>query len=147
MLPLYLLTAAKTKQILIELKNGETLNGGLVNCDSWMNLTLKDVIQTSSNGETFLKIPEVYIRGNHIKYLRLPEEIMDYAKEQNILNMEQRNRNQKRRGNSNYSHNTNNNNRRGGNRNGGGYNSGRRFNGNNANANANAHSNTNQAQN
>lgn len=74
-----MLTAAKTKQILIELKNGETLNGGLVNCDSWMNLTLKDVIQTSSNGETFLKIPEVYIRGNHIKYLRLPEEVCIFS--------------------------------------------------------------------
>ena len=60
---------------MIELKNGETLNGALVNCDPWMNLTLKDVIQSSSNGEDFLKIPEIYIRGIHIKYLRLPEEV------------------------------------------------------------------------
>lgn len=74
-LPLYLLTSAKTKQVLIELKNGETLNGALVNCDPWMNLTLKDVIQSSANGEDFLKIPEIYIRGIHIKYLRLPEEV------------------------------------------------------------------------
>lgn len=59
----------------MELKNGESLNGQLVNCDSWMNLTLKDVIQSSSNGETFVKLPECYIRGNHIKYLRLPEEV------------------------------------------------------------------------
>ncbi|KAG7661126.1 uncharacterized protein J8A68_005363 [[Candida] subhashii] len=98
MLPLYLLTAAKTKPVLIELKTGETYNGDLVNCDSWMNLTLKDVIQTSANGDEFTKIPEIYIRGMHIKFLRIPEEIMDYAKEQNVLNMEQRNRNQKRRG-------------------------------------------------
>jgi U6 snRNA-associated Sm-like protein LSm4 len=40
-----------------------------------MNLTLKDVIQSSANGEDFLKIPEIYIRGIHIKYLRLPEEV------------------------------------------------------------------------
>ena len=59
----------------MELKNGESLNGQLVNCDSWMNLTLKDVIQSSSNGEDFVKLPECYIRGNHIKYLRLPEEV------------------------------------------------------------------------
>ncbi|ODV79714.1 Sm-like ribonucleo protein, partial [Suhomyces tanzawaensis NRRL Y-17324] len=109
-LPLYLLTAAKTKHVLIELKNGETLNGDLVNCDSWMNLTLKNVIQSSANGDEFLKLPEIYIRGIHIKYLRLPEEIMDHAKEQNILNMEQRNRNQKRRNNVG---NGGNNNRRG----------------------------------
>lgn len=33
--------------MLVELKSGETLNGHLVNCDTWMNLTLKEVIQTS----------------------------------------------------------------------------------------------------
>lgn len=84
---------------MIELKNGETLNGDLVNCDSWMNLTLKNVIQSLANGEEFTKIPEIYVRGIHIKYLRLPEEIMVHAKEQSMLTMEQRNnRNQKRRG-------------------------------------------------
>ncbi|KAK6461642.1 hypothetical protein DFJ63DRAFT_297878, partial [Scheffersomyces coipomensis] len=117
MLPLYLLTSAKSKEILIELKNGESLNGELVNCDSWMNLTLKNVIQTSPNGEEFVKIPEIYIRGNHIKYLRLPEEVMDYAKEQNMINMEQRNRNQKRRGGNdqrNYNNNNNYSGRQGG---------------------------------
>lgn len=59
----------------MELKNGETLNGVLTNCDSWMNLTLSDVIQTSPNGEEFTKVAEIYIRGNHIKYLRLPEQV------------------------------------------------------------------------
>ncbi|RLV85144.1 U6 snRNA-associated Sm-like protein LSm4 [Meyerozyma sp. JA9] len=97
-LPLYLLTAAKNSPILVELKNGETLNGLLLNCDSWMNLTLKDVIQSSANGEEFLKLPEIYIKGMHIKYMRMPDEIMDHAKEQNLINMEQRNRTQKRRG-------------------------------------------------
>ena len=33
--------------MLVELKNGETLNGHLVLCDTWMNLTLKEVVQTS----------------------------------------------------------------------------------------------------
>lgn len=98
MLPLYLLTSAKTKQVLIELKSGESLNGNLVNCDSWMNLTLEDVIQTSANGDAFLKIPSIYVRGTQIKYLRLPEEVMEKAKEQNSLNMENRSRNNKRRG-------------------------------------------------
>lgn len=82
---------------MVELKNGETYNGELINCDLWMNLTLKNVIQLSADGEKFLLIPEIYIRGMHIKYLRMPEEIMDHAKEQNLINMEQRNRNQKRR--------------------------------------------------
>jgi small nuclear ribonucleoprotein (snRNP)-like protein len=33
--------------MLVELKNGETLNGHLVSCDTWMNLTLREVVQTS----------------------------------------------------------------------------------------------------
>lgn len=132
MLPLYLLTSAKNQQILVELKNGETINGNLVNCDSWMNLTLNDVIQTFNNGEEFNKLSEVYIKGIHIKYLRLPELVMDKAKEQNALNLEQKHRNnQRRRVGDNYNNNNNRNghynNRRGphrGNNNNNGSNSG-----------------------
>lgn len=40
--------------MLVELKNGETLNGHLVTCDTWMNLTLKEVVQTSPVGFYFL---------------------------------------------------------------------------------------------
>ncbi|KAI9841536.1 MAG: hypothetical protein M1837_000637 [Sclerophora amabilis] len=64
MLPLGLLNAAQGHPMLVELKNGETLNGHLVNCDTWMNLTLKEVVQTSP-----------------IKYLRVPDEIIDLVKE------------------------------------------------------------------
>ncbi len=32
---------------LLELKNGETYNGHLVQCDSWMNIHLREVICTS----------------------------------------------------------------------------------------------------
>jgi U6 snRNA-associated Sm-like protein LSm4 len=52
--------------MLVELKNGETLNGHLVNCDNWMNLTLKEVVQTSQEGDRFFKLPEVYVRGNNV---------------------------------------------------------------------------------
>ena len=33
--------------MLVELKNGDTYNGHLVNCDNWMNINLRDVICTS----------------------------------------------------------------------------------------------------
>ncbi|EGV62200.1 hypothetical protein PSN45_000921 [Yamadazyma tenuis] len=122
MLPLYLLNSAKSQPILVELKNGETLNGLLTNCDSWMNLTLSEVIQTSPNAEVFTKIPEIYIRGSHIKYLRLPEQTMDYAKEQNMINMEQRNKNQNRRGGRPNNNSGNFNRRRNDNNRGGNYN-------------------------
>ncbi|CAI5760264.1 unnamed protein product [Candida verbasci] len=97
MLPLYLLTSAKEKPILVELKTGETFNGNLINCDPWMNLTLSNVIQTNANGDKFEKIEDIYIRGIHVKYLRIPDEIMSYAKEQSLINMEQRNTNAKNR--------------------------------------------------
>ncbi|EHY60765.1 putative U6 snRNA-associated Sm-like protein LSm4 [Exophiala dermatitidis] len=81
MLPLGLLTAAQGHPMLVELKNGETLNGHLVNCDTWMNLTLKEVVQTSPEGDRFWRLPEAYVRGNNIKYLRVPEEIIELARE------------------------------------------------------------------
>lgn len=52
--------------MLVELKSGETLNGHLVSCDTWMNLTLKEVIQTSPSGEKFWRLPEIYVRGSTV---------------------------------------------------------------------------------
>ncbi|KAK3688554.1 hypothetical protein B0T22DRAFT_459740 [Podospora appendiculata] len=82
MLPLGLLNAAQGHPMLVELKNGETLNGHLMMCDTWMNLTLREVVQTSPDGDKFVRLPEVYVKGNNIKYLRVPDEIIDIAKEQ-----------------------------------------------------------------
>ncbi|RPA79206.1 Sm-like ribonucleo protein [Ascobolus immersus RN42] len=81
MLPLSLLAEAKGHPMLVELKNGETLNGHLVNYDTWMNLTLKEVVLTSPEGDRFYRLPECYVRGNNIKYLRVPDEIIDLVKE------------------------------------------------------------------
>jgi hypothetical protein len=53
--------------MLVELKNGETLNGHLIACDTWMNLTLKEVVQTSPEGDRFWRIAEVYVRGNNVR--------------------------------------------------------------------------------
>lgn len=66
-LPLGLLTAATGHPMLVELKSGETLNGLLVNCDTWMNLTLREVTQTSAEGDKFMQLPEVYVRGNNVR--------------------------------------------------------------------------------
>lgn len=97
-----MLTSIKNENILVELKNGETVYGRLSNCDSWMNLTLTDVIFNYNNGEKFNKLKEIYVRGNHIKFLRLPDSVMEQAKEQNMLSIEQRNRSKNRRGPGNF---------------------------------------------
>jgi len=70
-LPLGLLTAAQGHPMLVELKNGETLNGHLVNCDIYMNLTLKEVVQTSPDGDKFFRLPECYVRGNNVRWRTL----------------------------------------------------------------------------
>ncbi|KAG5646221.1 RNA processing protein [Asterophora parasitica] len=82
MLPLSLLNAAQNKPMLVELKNGETFNGHLVNCDNFMNITLREVYQTTADGERFWKLKECYIRGSTIKYLRVPDTLLDAVKEE-----------------------------------------------------------------
>ncbi|KAJ3107408.1 RNA processing protein [Phlyctochytrium bullatum] len=81
MLPLSLLNTARGHPMLVELKNGETYNGHLDNCDNFMNINLREVICTSPEGDKFWRLPEVYIRGNNIKYLRVPDEVIDLVRE------------------------------------------------------------------
>ncbi|XP_071841958.1 U6 snRNA-associated Sm-like protein LSm4 [Apostichopus japonicus] len=82
MLPLSLLRTAQNHPMLVELKNGETYNGHLVACDNWMNINLREVICTSRDGDRFWRMPECYIRGSTIKYLRIPDEVIDMVKEE-----------------------------------------------------------------
>lgn len=44
----------------------------------------QEVICTSRDGDHFWKMPECYIRGSTIKYLRIPDEIIDMVKEENL---------------------------------------------------------------
>ncbi|XP_055680539.1 U6 snRNA-associated Sm-like protein LSm4 [Lutzomyia longipalpis] len=113
MLPLSLLKTAQSHPMLVELKNGETYNGHLVSCDTWMNINLREVICTSKDGDRFWRMPECYIRGSTIKYLRIPDEVIDMVKEdvqqktrnrqemnkQNRGGQNQRGRNQQNRNN------------------------------------------------
>ncbi|KAJ8076662.1 RNA processing protein [Marasmius tenuissimus] len=73
---------AQNKPMLVELKNGETFNGHLVNCDNFMNITLREVYQTNPDGDRFWKLKECYIRGSTIKYLRIPDTLLDTVKEE-----------------------------------------------------------------
>ena len=68
--------------MLVELKNGETYNGHLVSCGNWMNINLREVICTSRDGDKFWRMPECYIRGRTIKYLRILYEVIDMVKEE-----------------------------------------------------------------
>eukprot|EP00205_Picochlorum_sp_RCC944_P000626 CAMPEP_0182606706 /NCGR_PEP_ID=MMETSP1330-20130603/1522_1 /TAXON_ID=464278 /ORGANISM="Picochlorum sp., Strain RCC944" /LENGTH=100 /DNA_ID=CAMNT_0024825115 /DNA_START=95 /DNA_END=393 /DNA_ORIENTATION=+ len=91
MLPLALLRGGQGHPVLVELKSGETYNGHLVQCDSWMNMHLKEVICTSKDADKFTRMLEVYIRGNTVKYLRLPDEVLEKAREYEVRKHERRN--------------------------------------------------------
>jgi len=59
-----------------------------------MNINLREVICTSRDGDKFWRMPECYIRGSNIKYLRIPDEVIDLVKEE--VNSKQRQRDPKR---------------------------------------------------
>jgi U6 snRNA-associated Sm-like protein LSm4 len=80
MLPLQLLNTAKSHPIMVELKTGETFNGILTSCDNWMNLLLTNVVCTSPSGDVFSKIEKAYIRGSMVKYLRIPDQVIEMVK-------------------------------------------------------------------
>ena len=50
-----------------------------------MNIKIKDVIFTSKTGTQFWKLKECYIRGNTIKYLRIPPDVIDKVVEDDGL--------------------------------------------------------------
>lgn len=41
----------------------------MVECDNFMNVTLREVYQTSADGEKFWKMKEMYIKGNVVSLL------------------------------------------------------------------------------
>ena len=42
-----------------------------------MNIHIKDVVCTSKDGDRFWRMPEAFIRGLNIKYIRVPDEVAD----------------------------------------------------------------------
>jgi U6 snRNA-associated Sm-like protein LSm4 len=78
-LPLSLLRSASNHPILVELKSGETYSGVLAECDGWMNMHMRDAVLTSKDGDKFWRVPACYIRGNNVKTIRVPDEVIDLA--------------------------------------------------------------------
>jgi small nuclear ribonucleoprotein (snRNP)-like protein len=92
-------------QQMVELKSGDSYNGTLVAIDHLMNLHLKEVTWTSADGQKFwkvrpllppppppppppphfhLQLNECFIRGNCIKYFRVPEDTVEKVKEESM---------------------------------------------------------------
>ena len=81
MLPLSLLNVAVGSAVQVELKTGATLNGHLSACDSFMNLLLAECVLTAADGARFWRLPECYVKGSTVKFLRVPDAIVDKIKD------------------------------------------------------------------
>lgn len=76
----------------IELKNGEKYKGTLTNIDLWMNVTLKTVTGSSKDEKELWRTAEMYIRGNTIKYIKMPDSVIDKAEEERQMREQSRNK-------------------------------------------------------
>jgi U6 snRNA-associated Sm-like protein LSm4 len=77
--PIKLLSCAEGQYLMADLKNGSTINGTLIEIDRFMNLKIENAVITSKDGDKFHKAQEYFIRGNAIKYIRLPDAALTKA--------------------------------------------------------------------
>ena len=73
-------SGAKTS-LMVDAKNGDSFEGTLCACDTFMNMRLEDVTVTSSQGK-FFKCAQVFVRGNTIKSVQLQPEVLSNHIEQ-----------------------------------------------------------------
>lgn len=77
MLPLEILKGSKNKKIMVQIKNGDFINGILENVDIFMNLKIKDIIYNTKEGTNFFKANEIFIRGNNISAINFEENLLE----------------------------------------------------------------------
>lgn len=92
-LPLSLLKTAQGHPMLVELKNGDTYNGRLVSCDTWMNITLRDVICTSRVRSIIFLFYSIFVcltwgawNNTHHVYI-IPRMEIDSGESQNVMSV------------------------------------------------------------
>ena len=79
MFPLDFLRSCTHQYVQVGLKNGEIYSGTLIECDTWMNLVLTSVTITTPNEEE-KKVDKAMIRGNSMKFMSMPSEVVDIIK-------------------------------------------------------------------
>mmetsp|Transcript_13482 Transcript_13482/g.31710 ORF Transcript_13482/g.31710 Transcript_13482/m.31710 type:complete len:260 (-) Transcript_13482:21-800(-) len=76
-LPQGVLRSAVKGPVLVELKNGDSYSGTLAAVDNLMNIRLEDAILTPQSEQKFEKLPECTIRGQFVKFIRFPDDILE----------------------------------------------------------------------
>ncbi|MCQ2817351.1 MAG: hypothetical protein MJ252_08815 [archaeon] len=77
MLPLELLKGCKNKNVLVQIKNGDSINGTLEKIDIFMNLKINNVIYTNKDGTNFYNTKEIFIKGNNIAAINFEENLIE----------------------------------------------------------------------
>eukprot|EP00435_Cladocopium_sp_Y103_P055177 s253_g18.t1 len=76
-LPQAVLRSASQGPALVELKNGDSYTGTLVAVDNFMNIRLEDAVFTPRTEHKFEHMKECTIRGQFVKFIRFPDNILD----------------------------------------------------------------------
>eukprot|EP00913_Durusdinium_trenchii_P009366 g8802.t1 len=76
-LPQAVLRSASHGPALVELKNGDSYSGTLVAVDNFMNIRLEDAVFTPRLEQKFEHMKECTIRGQFVKFIRFPDNILD----------------------------------------------------------------------
>ncbi|OLP92659.1 U6 snRNA-associated Sm-like protein LSm4 [Symbiodinium microadriaticum] len=76
-LPQAVLRSASHGPVLVELKNGDSYSGTLVAVDNSMNIRMEDAILTPHTEHKFERMKECTIRGQFVKFIRFPDDILD----------------------------------------------------------------------
>ncbi|CCH58212.1 hypothetical protein TBLA_0A04160 [Henningerozyma blattae CBS 6284] len=69
--PIKLLSEAQGHIVSLELINGETYKGRLVESEDNMNVQLQDVLVTGTDSKQS-RMDQVFVRGSHIRFFVLP---------------------------------------------------------------------------
>ncbi|PHH86008.1 hypothetical protein CDD83_10875 [Cordyceps sp. RAO-2017] len=70
--PIKLLHEAQGHIVTLELTNGTTYRGKLLDAEDNMNVQLKDITVTARDGRVS-HLEQVYIRGSHVRFFIIPD--------------------------------------------------------------------------
>ncbi|KAJ1652038.1 small nuclear ribonucleoprotein Sm D3 [Dispira simplex] len=70
--PVKLLHESEGHIVTLEMKNGQTYRGKLLQAEDNMNVQLRDIIVTARDGQVS-KLDQVYIRGSFVRFFIVPD--------------------------------------------------------------------------
>lgn len=67
----------KGQKLMVQMKNGNYLNGVLENIDMFMNIKMKEITYTSKDGNSFYNASIAFIRGSQVASINFEEDLLD----------------------------------------------------------------------